>query len=340
MPGHAWRNRVARLDRLPVADHADLVVDVVRHRHRAPQRDLLLREAADDRILQVPVRVVDLRHHGARQLHAPARKLRPQPAAIERARRERPLEAEDVELAVGEREPPALVLLDDADLDAADPRHRLALHLRDQRPVLGVVGREVPGEAAVLGVRGERDLRRAHPALEAIRPGTHRVGLDPAAGLGVGGDDLARHRGGRGVREHVREVRVGADKAQAQGVAIDRLDAGYRAVVVEAARPPRGVGERVEADELAGDEKRPRRAQCRIGKALERVGVVGGRELAPRAAKRRVRRRSGRPGATGSSTSCRRPRLPAAPRPPAARSAPGARGSRRCTASRRSPGRA
>ena len=64
---------------------------------------------------------------------------------------------------------------------------------------------------------------------------------------------------------------------------------GMRAVVVEAARPPRGVGERVEADEFAGDEERPRRAQCRIGKALERVGVVGGRELAPRAAKRRIR---------------------------------------------------
>ena len=45
----------------------------------------------------------------------------------------------DVVLAVLEREPAALVFLHDADLDAPDLRHLLALHLRDDARVARIV---------------------------------------------------------------------------------------------------------------------------------------------------------------------------------------------------------
>src|SRR5258707_1292558 len=67
----------------------------------------------------------------------------------------------DVGLAALEREPAALRLLHDADLDAVDRRQALAAHpvgdLLEARVVAGV---EVPGHAAVAAIRGEHDLRR------------------------------------------------------------------------------------------------------------------------------------------------------------------------------------
>ena len=171
----AGRNRELRFDRLAVAHDADLLVDVVRHGHRAAQRDLLLGQAADHRVLHVPEHVADLGVDEARQLDALAAELRVELVAVEHLRRERTFHVHEVELAFLEREEARLVLLHDADLDAPDLGHLLALHLGDELRVLGIVGLEVPREAAVLRVRLEDDLVAADPLLQA-RTGRCRRG--------------------------------------------------------------------------------------------------------------------------------------------------------------------
>ena len=60
---------------------------------------------------------------------------------FEHLRRERAFHVHEVELAVLEGEQPRLVLLHDADLDAADLRHLLALHLGHDARVVGIGAR-------------------------------------------------------------------------------------------------------------------------------------------------------------------------------------------------------
>jgi hypothetical protein len=57
--GDVRRNRLCGRHGLARAEDADLLVDVVGHADRAPQRDLLRRVAADHRILHVEIRIRD-----------------------------------------------------------------------------------------------------------------------------------------------------------------------------------------------------------------------------------------------------------------------------------------
>jgi hypothetical protein len=82
----------------------------------------------------------------------------------------------------------------------------------------------------------------------------------------------------------MREVEVGLVEPEAQGVAVGDLEAGDRRVVVELAGLLRLRAELVEAGDLAFEEEGVRRAVPGVEEALDRVGIVGGGELAPAAA--------------------------------------------------------
>ena len=172
---HAGRNRELRFDRLIVANHPDFLLHGIGHRHRAPQRDLVLGEAAHDRVHQVPVVVRNLGIDKTRQADPLLLHVGRQRAAVQDLRRQRALHVHEIELAVLEGEEPRLVLLHDADLDAADLRHLLALHLGDDARVVGIGARlEIPREAAEVRIRLEVDLRRADPFGELVRAGADR----------------------------------------------------------------------------------------------------------------------------------------------------------------------
>ena len=152
--GDARRDRVLRADRLALADDADLVLDLVRHGDRAPQGDLLLGEAAHRLVLHVEVQVDDLRIDAALELDAAPRELGLELAVGgDEGRRHLGELVLDVGVAALEREPAALRLFHDADLDAADARQPLA----------------VAHHLAVARIRLEHDLRGARVALEAER---------------------------------------------------------------------------------------------------------------------------------------------------------------------------
>src|SRR5206468_3261166 len=63
-------NRHLRLYRLILADDADLFFEVVAHDDRTAERDLFLRESADDRIAEIEERVRDVGIDRAKQCHA------------------------------------------------------------------------------------------------------------------------------------------------------------------------------------------------------------------------------------------------------------------------------
>ena len=63
--GHARRHGLRREDRLSLAHHPDLLLGVVGHADRAPQRDLVRGVAADHRVLHVEVGVRDGRQDAA-----------------------------------------------------------------------------------------------------------------------------------------------------------------------------------------------------------------------------------------------------------------------------------
>ena len=71
-------------------------------------------------------------------------------------------------------------------------------------------------------------------------------------------DGLARDRGGRRHREHVRKCVVGFLEPDAQRVAIDDLKPGERRLVVELAAFLRRRLQLVAADKLAFEDPRPR----------------------------------------------------------------------------------
>ena len=196
----------------------------------------------------------------------------------------------DVGLAVDEREPARLLLLDDRDLDAIDHRQAPPLEAREQRLALGVVGRRlgVVEHLAEVGVALEGDERAAPPLDELERAGADRV---RSASVAVELDHLARHRAvevaaGQGLVE----ARSRLLEREAHRVAVERADAFDLLVVVERLLLVEGALAQLRQAEIAFRlHARPHRALVRrIGEALPRVDVVLGDELAPLALERRV----------------------------------------------------
>ena len=97
---NAGRDRVVGLDHLPIAHDLDFGFDVIGHRQRTPQRDLLLREAADDRVEHVPVDVANLGIDDPVEPDPLGGQLRLELAVLNRVGGHRPFHVHDVELAV------------------------------------------------------------------------------------------------------------------------------------------------------------------------------------------------------------------------------------------------
>ncbi len=182
--------------RLPVADDADLIRNVVGAADRSPQRDLFRRVAADYGIFHVEVGERDGKLGRALEPHAARRKFGQQIAlAVDHLRRDVAGHFEDIELPRTEHQEPRIRLFDDRDFDATDLRQALALHRRgnglDRRVGIGGGGREAL--IAIRGVGFENDAMAGLPLLEAIRTGTNRMIHRTAAGIPVFLDDLAGH---------------------------------------------------------------------------------------------------------------------------------------------------
>ena len=103
MADDAGRYRKMRFHRLAIAHDTDLLVDVVGHRHRPAQRDLLLAHAADDGILQIPEVIGDLGIDESGELHAALGKLGLELGAVEHVGCQRTLHVHEVELYVLKR---------------------------------------------------------------------------------------------------------------------------------------------------------------------------------------------------------------------------------------------
>ncbi len=194
-----------------------------------------------------------------------------------------------IELALQERQPARLALLDDRHLDPVDDRQAPAAQLRDLRGQRRVAGGrlELVASLAVGRIAFEHDARRARPLDDAKRPGADRVFGDT---LAVELDHLAGHRAERlRRRQHLREARRGSGEAHLEGVAVERAQALDLAVVVEGLAAERGLAQRVVAEDLhAFDLVQVLALPARIGDALPRIHVVGGDELARLALERRI----------------------------------------------------
>ncbi len=221
------------------------------------ERDPVLDEAR----LQLVARVEHVRHEVGRHRHV-------------------------VEIALLEREEARIRLLDDADLDAAHQRQLPAAKLRERT----VVGKAAFGIELVAKrrIRLQHDPLSAPPLLEAERPGAHGIRHHPARAVRVRFDHLARDRGGSDGREIGQELVVGEIELELQRVAVDRLQALHRRVVVELARFLRFRDDGLGADEAPVEALQRVRAHPRIEHALHPVHVVGGGQLAPLALEHRV----------------------------------------------------
>ena len=125
----------------------------------------------------------------------------------------------------------------------------------------------------------QHDPLPAPPVLEAEGPGSHRIRHHPAGAVRVGFDHFARDpRGGDG-REVGQELVVGEVELELQRVAVDRLQALDRRVVVELARLPGFRDDGLGADEAPVERLQRIRAHPRVEHALHPVHVVGGRQL-------------------------------------------------------------
>ena len=196
--------------------------------------------------------------------------------------------AKVVELLLLEGEPARLRLLDDRDLDLAHLRHLLAAHVLHQRVVpRRFRHREVPGEAPILGIRLEHDLRAAGPARQHVRARADRMAHRV---VGVALDHLARDDPERDVRGDEQEVVVGLLEPEAQRVAVDDLDPRDLRVVVELPALLRRRGVLVQPDDLALEQERVRGPVLRIQEPEIRVDDVLRDELALLALEHRVRR--------------------------------------------------
>ena len=219
----------------------------------------------------------------------PGRELRLQLAADERLVDELGGHVvEHVDLAVEEREPARLPLLDDADLDAPGNRQALALERRGDR-----LRRRRDRPRRRVGHRAESGIGDAarfascactRPACTArCRPDARRYRCRtprrPRARA-----PRVRHR------ERIEESAGRPPQPDPQRVAVDDLEPGDRRVVVELAGL-RGLRARlVAADDLALDQPRPRALDRRVEQPLEAVGLVGRGQLARLALERGIGR--------------------------------------------------
>ena len=193
-------------------------------------------------------------------------------------------------LAVQERQPARLLLLDDADLHAVQQRQLAAVQALRHGHGLGVVGRGLLGIAhlAVARVALEHDLRRPPPALEHERPGAHRVRHD---GIAVVLDHLACHGAHHGaVGEQVVEARRRRLDAHLEAVAVQQLQALDLGVVVEGLflvdQPLAQLRQAQDACVLQLEQVRA--LVLRVVVPLDRVQVVRGGEFARLALEDRV----------------------------------------------------
>jgi hypothetical protein len=180
-------------------------------------------------------------------------------------------EREHVEVGLHELEDLRLRLLDDADLDAADLRQRLAAHRLDEALVLGIAALRI-AQSAIVRIRLEHDARCFLPLLEPIGSGADRATHDVSAG---GLDRLARDGHGRQSREPFEQRVVGARELDLQGVAIDRAQACDRRVVVElCAGLARGVDDGPRTHDEIGHRDVAARPQVGVEDARDRIDVV------------------------------------------------------------------
>ena len=289
--GHRRRHRRVRGHRLALAHQPDFFVDVVCQRNRASQRDLLGRVAADQRMLHVEQRHVDV---GARRaVHADAALAQ---AGGELAAGDHDVGevvrdfVDQVVLLVQERKPARLVFLDDVDLHAVEHRQLAAAQrVGDLRAAFIAFGRRgCVKVVAIAGVALQHDPRRAAPVGQPERSGADRM---PHQLLLV--VHLAHFARDRAEKRVVGQIQVEAGRGLAepdlQRVAVERAHAIDLAVVVERRALERGRAYFAHAQQLGAFEQIDARALvARVVDALDRVDVVLRGQLAPRALECRV----------------------------------------------------
>ena len=194
---------------------------------------------------------------------------------------------DEVVLAVEEREPARLVLLDHEHLDAPDDREALAPDRADHLFVPRFARGGVEHRFAEIRVRLQDDSVGAPPALEHEGAGADGMRADV---LAVELDHLAGERAELHVAHEVRKVVVLRREADLQRVLVGRLQPFDRRVVVEAAELAPALHQRIEPGDLALEQIEVRRLQLRVEEPLDGERVVGGDELAALAAESRIGR--------------------------------------------------
>ena len=164
------------------------------------------------------------------------------------------------------------------------------MHACEQRTIFRLRAFRVV-ELAKVGVGFEHDLLRPAPRFEVIRPRPDRMLHHPSAGVAVGGDHLTRHGRTRCRRQIREQVVRGVEKPETKGVAVDGLGTLERCLVIELAVLLRRIDRFLGADQSIVEDLRVARAQPRIDQPLERVHIVGGRQLALLSLERRVVRK-------------------------------------------------
>ena len=144
-------------------------------------------------------------------------------------------------------------------------------------------------DVAVVGIGFEDDALPARPALQPIGAGADRIFHDAIGAVLVGVHDFARHRGEVHGREPPFEAVIRALEADAQRVAVDRLESLDLRVVVERAALARRRQHVVEADQVALEHVDPVRPNLGVEDALDAVDVVLGGQFAAFATERGVR---------------------------------------------------
>src|SRR5207253_5660361 len=238
--------------------------------------------------LHVEISVGDFRLDGAVELDPALHERGPQLAVRgHEGRGDIPQLVLEIRLTLFEGEPAALRFVHDADLDVADRRQALALHLRGDLAVERVVARlEIPDFDAVAGVRLQEDLRGTRVLLQPIRSGADRMSVRV---LAVELDHFPRHRAAESEREDVREAIVDFLEVNSQGIPVGNFESRDLRVVVEPAGLPRPGAGLVEPDDLSLEQERVRRAVPGIEKTPDRIRVVLRRQLPLLAFERRIR---------------------------------------------------
>ena len=133
-----------------------------------------------------------------------------------------------------------------------------------------------------LGVSHQHDLVAVLPFADSERAAADRVVADLA---GIGLDRFARDHAACRSRKVKQEIVVRRRQLDAQGVAVDRLQAVDDAVVTEV------VVERFVARDLAFEQAQPRRLDHRVVQPLEAIDVIRGRHFAPCSLEGRIGRK-------------------------------------------------